>query len=195
MMNKKNLGYILLIILAVAFYYYQREDSPAMELSAVDLSTQPIYQSEQMLTTIYDPLGKLSYKITAKAVQHFEDTGNTLFQSPDITLYNQDNTPTWHIKANHATLTHDKLLLLNEKVQLEDLQPAAQLQKILTENAKIDLTTQVVTSEDLVTMQGAYFTSTGTGLLGNLRNKTADILENVKTNYNASTIQTNSVTD
>lgn len=194
-MKKKNIIYILLIILAMGLYYYQREDAESTELETIDLSTEPIYQSDRMETTIYDPLGNLSYKIIADNVKHFEDSGETIFQSPNITLYNQENLVTWHILANHATLTRDKLLYLNEKVILKNELPDAQLQRILTDNAKVDLTTQVVTSDDQVTIEGISFTSTGTGLLGNLRNKTADILENVKTYYNAPNIQTNNTTN
>lgn len=194
-MKKKNIIYILLIILAMGIYYYQREDAESTELETIDLSTEPIYQSDRMETTIYDPLGNLSYKIIADNVKHFEDSGETIFQSPNITLYNQENLVTWHILANHATLTRDKLLYLNEKVILKNELPDAQLQRILTDNAKVDLTTQVVTSDDQVTIEGISFTSTGTGLLGNLRNKTADILENVKTYYNAPNIQTNNTTN
>jgi len=86
--------------------------------------------------------------------------------------------------AKHATLTRDKLLYLNEQVILTNLLPDSQLHKVMTDNARVDLTTQMVTSSDPVTIEGTNFSSTGTGLLGNLRNKTADILENVKTYYN-----------
>lgn len=194
-MKKKNIIYILLIILAMGIYYYQRDDAESPELETIDLSTEPIYQSDRMETTIYDPLGNLSYKIIADNVKHFEDSGETRFQSPNITLYNQDNLITWHILANKATLTRDKLLYLNDKVILKNVLPDAQLQRILTDNAKVDLTTQVVTSDDQVTIEGTSFTSTGTGLLGNLRNKTADILENVKTYYNAPNIETSNTTN
>ncbi|WP_392558929.1 LPS export ABC transporter periplasmic protein LptC [Orbus mooreae] len=194
-MNKKSIIYILLIIFIVAIYYYQREEASSDVVETIDLSTQPLYQSDRMETTIYDPLGNLSYKIIANKVQYFEDTGNTLFQSPDITLYNHDIARTWHILANDATLTRDKLLYLNNNVILQNELPDSQLKKIITEHAKVNLKTQVVTSEDAVTIEGTNFTSTGIGLLGNLRSKTADILENVKTYYNTPNIQADSPTN
>ena len=49
----------------------------------------------------------------------------------------------------------------------------------------VDLTTQLVTSKDPVKIKGTGFFSTGVGLVGNLREKTANILENVKTFYNS----------
>jgi len=194
-MKKRNIIYILLIILITSIYYYQRDESPSNNIDVVDLSKQPIYQSDRMETTIYAPTGKLSYKIIANTVKRFDNTGETLFESPDITLYNNNGIKTWHILAKNATLTRDKLLYLNEQVVLINLLPNSQLHKIITDNAKADLTTQMVTSSDQVTIEGTNFSSTGIGLLGNLHDKTADILENVKTYYNTPNMINNSTTN
>lgn len=186
---------MLLIILAMAIYYYQREDNHVVIQQPIDLSNEPIYQSDNMETVIYDLLGNLSYRITASNVKYFENIGNTEFQEPNITLYNQDHAITWQIIAKYATLTQNKLLYLNEDVVLTNQLTDSQIKEIITDTAKIDLTTQAVTSDGLVTIKGANFTSTGLGLLGNLRNKTADILENVKTYYNAVNTQKNDITN
>lgn len=186
---------MLLIILAMAVYYYQRDDNNSVKQQSIDLSNQPIYQSDNMETVIYDLLGNLSYKITATNVKYFENVGNTEFQDPNIILYNQNNAVTWYIIAKHATLTHNKILYLNENVVLTNQLADSQIKEILTDTAKVNLTTQVITSDCQVTIQGVNFTSTGVGLLGNLRNKTADILENVKTYYNATNTQTNNTTN
>lgn len=190
-MNKKSLIYILLILFVVGLYYYQSKETENIAIASIDLSKHPVYQSERMLTTIYNPLGYLSYKIVAFNVKHFDDSGNTEFLSPDITFYNQEGVATWNIQANNATLTRDRLLYLNNKVQLDNLLPDTQLQRIITDNANVNLNTQIVTSDDHVTIQGTNFTSTGTGLRGDLRDKTADILENVKTHYNTPNFDTN----
>lgn len=182
--------YILLITLIVGIYYYQREESSSTLIDTIDLSTQPIYKSDKMETAIYDPQGNLSYQIVAEKVEHYDDNGNTLFISPNITIYNNYMAKSWHIWAKSATLTKDKQLYLNNQVTLQNLLPDSQLKKIITNNAKVDLATQVVTSDDFVTIEGANFTSTGIGLLGNLHSQTADILENVKTYYNTLGIHT-----
>lgn len=190
-MMKKNLIYFLLIILVIGIYCYQREDTEKKDIQTIDISNQPIYQSDKMFTRIYDLFGNLDYKITAVTVKQFENTGETLFQSPNITIYNKDHQITWHIQANNAILTRDKLLSLNDNVQINNLLPDAQIEKIISKNVKINLTTQIVTSEDPVTIQGLSFTSTGDGLYGNLQKKTANILKNVKTYYNAATNPSN----
>lgn len=185
MMTKRNLLYILLIILVIGLYFYNNDTSDNTVIPSIDLSSQPLYQSDKMTTLLYDPFGNLSYKMSASKVKYFENSGKTLFEAPNITSYNRENIATWRIKANNATLMGNKILYLNDNVRLINQLPDAQLEKIITDNVKIDLKTQIVTSDDPVTIEGPAFISKGNRLFGNLRNKTADILENVKTYYNA----------
>ncbi|MDF7671273.1 LPS export ABC transporter periplasmic protein LptC [Orbaceae bacterium ESL0721] len=183
-MNKKNLSCILLIILALAIYYYHTENEKQESITTTTVSDQPIYQSDDMTTDIYDISGNLLYKITSNNVKYFDTTDSTEFESPNFTLYDHEQIATWHIQAKQATLTHDKLLYLYHDVELFNLVPNSQLQQVKTDNAKVDLTTQNVTSKDKVVIQGEGFYSTGVGLFGDLHAKTAKILENVKTFYN-----------
>ena len=75
-------------------------------------------------------------------------------------------------------------LPIYQDVVLTNLIPDSQLQQVLTDNAVVDLKTQLVTSDDPVKIKGVGFFSTGIGLIGDLREKTANILENIKTFYN-----------
>lgn len=184
-MNKKNLICILLIIIVVGVYYnYQKNDDQLGTHSSVSLSDEPIYQSDDMITDIYDLSGEIIYKIESSKVRHFDDSNNTEFDSPRFTLYDRERSATWHIQAKEATLTNDKLIYLYHDVQLDNLTPDAQLQQVKTDNAVVDLSTQLVTSKDPVIINGTGFYSTGIGLAGDLHAKTANILENVKTFYN-----------
>ena len=183
-MNKKNLIYILLIIVVVGVYYNYQKDDDSDSMSTISLSDTPIYQSDDMITNIYDISGEIIYKIESVKVRHFDESNNTEFDLPNLTIYDREHSATWNIHSQTATLTNDKLIYLNQNVQLDNLTTDAQLQHVLTDNAIIDLTTQNVTSKDLVTIKGVGFFSTGQGLIGNLRTKTANILENIKTYYN-----------
>ncbi|MWN04958.1 lipopolysaccharide export system protein LptC [Gilliamella bombicola] len=183
-MNKKNLICLLLLIAVIGVYYnYQKGDGVASQ-STQDISDKPIYQSDEMLTDIYDLSGELVYKIESSHVRHYDDSDNTEFDLPNFTIYDQQNVATWHIKAKKATLTSNKFLYLYHDVQLDNLTQEAQLKQVKTDNAVVDLTSQLVTSKDPVIINGVGFYSTGIGLAGDLRAKTANILENVKTYYN-----------
>lgn len=184
-MNKKNLIWILLLILIIGIYsVYQTEDSVSVAPSNANSPDTPIYQSDEMITNVYDLSGTMVYKIASSKVKHFDSNENTDFDLPNVTLYDQEHAATWHIQAKRATLTNDKLIYLYQDVQLTNLSPDSQLQQVLTDNAVVDLKTQLVTSNDPVKIKGIGFLSTGTGLVGDLREKTANILENIKTYYN-----------
>lgn len=65
-----------------------------------------------------------------------------------------------------------------------------QLRRITTDNAQINLVTQDVTSEDLVTLYGTTFNSCGLKMRGNLRSKNAELIEKVRTSYEIQNKQT-----
>ncbi|OCG25824.1 LPS export ABC transporter periplasmic protein LptC [Gilliamella sp. Fer1-1] len=183
-MNKKNLICFLLLVIVIGVYYNYQKGDEAISQSAKNTSDKPIYQSDDMLTDIYDLSGELVYKIESSNVRYFDDAGKTAFDLPNLTLYDQNHVATWHIKAKKAELTNDKLLYLYTDVQLDNLTQEAQLKQVKTDNAVVDLTSQIVTSKDPVIINGVGFYSTGVGLAGDLHAKTANILENVKTYYN-----------
>jgi len=91
--------------------------------------------------------------------------------------------PTWSIKSDRAKLTNDRMLYLYGHVEVNSLTKDAQLERIKTDNAQVNLVTQDVQSDDQVTLYGRGFNSTGMKMRGNLRTKTAELIEKVKTNY------------
>lgn len=184
-MNKKNIIYLILIILVIGIYYYQSDSDRSSLLPENNISEEPTYQSKEMLTVVYDPTGTLIYKIVATQVQYFDQKSETKFEAPYVTLYGNDKTASWTVRANNALLTKQRVLYLKGDVEVNNLSPNAQLERITTDNAEINLLTQLINSEDEVIIQGPGFYSTGNKLQGNLREKTANLLENVKTYYSS----------
>ena len=98
--------------------------------------------------------------------------------------------PTWSIKADKAKLTNDRMLYLYGHVEINALTEDAQLRKITTDNAQVNLITQDVSSDDLVTLYGTTFNSSGLKMRGNLRSKNAELIEKVRTSYEIQNKQT-----
>ncbi len=105
------------------------------------------------------------------------------FENPVMTTYDENKIPTWSVRADKAKLTKDRMLYLYGHVEVNSLTQQAQIDRIKTDNAVVNLVTQDVTSEDQVTLYGRSFNSTGMKLRGNLRKKTAELIEKVKTSY------------
>ncbi|WP_323159353.1 LPS export ABC transporter periplasmic protein LptC, partial [Pseudomonas marginalis] len=59
----------------------------------------------------------------------------------------------------------------------------SQIQRISTQSAIVNLTTQDVSSEDKVTIIGLGLKSVGMKMRGNLRNRTAELIDDVNTHY------------
>lgn len=155
------------------------QDEPAVTVN----SDTPTYLSELSTTIVYNPQGSLNYKFIAQHVEYFSDTGIWWFTKPVMTQYDENKIATWEMHADLAKLTDDKMLYLYGNVVVTALTPDSQLLKITTDNAQLNLITQDVSSDDLVTLYGTTFNSSGLKMRGNLRSQTAQLIEKVKTSY------------
>lgn len=174
---------ILLTLIALALIGWSLTDSDD-RLQQVDSDhLEPTYQSEHTITVVYSPTGLLSYKLVAQDVKYFGEGQTTWFTRPVMTLFDENSTATWSVRADRAKLTRDKMLYLYGNVEVNSLTRDSQIERITTNNAQVNLVTQDVSSNDEVTLYGANFTSNGMKMRGNLRNKTAELIEKVKTYY------------
>ena len=153
-------------------------------------STEPTYQSEQSNTLVYSPEGALNYRLVAQHVEYFSEDGVSWFTQPVMTTFDTNKVPTWSVKADRAKLTNDRMLYLTGHVEVNALTPDSQLRKITTDKAEINLVTQDVTSDTLVTLYGTSFNSSGLKMRGNLRSKNAELIEKVRTSYEIQNKQT-----
>ncbi|MEG3132945.1 LPS export ABC transporter periplasmic protein LptC [Rouxiella sp. T17] len=185
-MNKTKLWITLLLGLVVLVLIgWTISDTPDAAPDAAVNTQDPTYQSQHTVTVVYDPTGKLNYKLVSEEVKYYTTDLLTWFTNPVVTMYDpQTSVATWTIRSDRAKLTNDKMLYLYGHVQVDSLTPTtSQLQRIKTDNAQVNLVTQDVASDDEVYIYGTGFTSNGMKMRGNLRNKTAQLIEKVNTNY------------
>ncbi|MCT4705444.1 LPS export ABC transporter periplasmic protein LptC [Enterobacteriaceae bacterium H11S18] len=153
-------------------------------------TNEPTYKSEHSTTVVYNPEGALTYRLIAEHVEYFSDTAISWFTKPVMTQYDENKVATWSLRADRAKLTNDRMLYLYGNVVLTALTPDSQLRKITTDNAQVNLITQDVASDDLVTLYGTSFNSSGLKMRGNLRSKNAQLIEKVRTSYEIQNKQT-----
>lgn len=153
-------------------------------------NNEPTYKSEHSTTVVYDPQGALNYRLVAQHVEYFSETAISWFTNPVMTQYDENKVATWSLRADRAKLTNDRMLYLYGNVVLTALTPDSQLRKITTDNAQVNLITQDVASDDLVTLYGTSFNSSGLKMRGNLRSKNAELIEKVRTSYEIQNKQT-----
>ena len=176
----------LVALVLIGLNLADKDDSSQVVINAND----PTYKSEHTDTVVYSPEGALSYRLIAEHVEYFSDQALSWFTHPFLTTYDTNKVPTWSIKADKAKLTNDRMLYLYGHVEINALTEDAQLRKITTDNAQVNLTTQDVSSDDLVTLYGTTFNSSGLKMRGNLRSKNAELIEKVRTSYEIQNKQT-----
>ncbi|MCX8958556.1 LPS export ABC transporter periplasmic protein LptC [Erwinia psidii] len=174
---------LLLALVAIVLIGWNLADTDNSTAPAAGNGQEPNYTSQTSNTVVYNPQGALNYKLISDKVTYFSLDGVSWFDNPIMTTYDQNKIPTWSVRSDKAKLTNDRMLYLYGHVEVNSLTQDAQLQRIKTDNAIVNLVTQDVTSEDQVTLYGISFNSTGMKMRGNLRNKTAELIEKVKTSY------------
>jgi Uncharacterized protein conserved in bacteria len=189
-MSKTRRWVIILLSLAVLVLIGINLASNDDDTQAVINANDPTYKSEHTDTVVYSPEGALNYRLIAEHVEYFSEQAISWFTQPRLTTFDTNKVPTWSIKADKAKLTNDRMLYLYGHVEVNALTADAQLRKITTDNATINLITQDVSSDDLVTLYGTTFNSSGLKMRGNLRSKNAELIEKVRTSYEIQNKQT-----
>ena len=175
---------VLLTLIALVLIGLQQTDNNNNDKLKIEYSTEePTYQSQKMVTLAYEPTGKLGYKLIAEEVKHYAELKNTWFTKPFVTVFSKDAEPGWTIKADRAKLTNSRQLYLYGNIEVDNLEQNPQIKQIIADNAHIDLVTQNISSDSEVTLLGPFFSSTGLKMTGNLREKTANLIDNVATKY------------
>ncbi len=183
-MSKTKIWITLLLVLVALVLIGLNLTGTDSDIPQVVADTgEPTYQSEHTVTMVYNPVGVLNYKLIAEHVQQFAIEQLTWFTRPVATMYDENKIATWTVRSDRAKLTNDKMLYLYGHVEVDSLTATSQLQHIRTDNAVVNLVTQDVSSDDEVTLYGTGFNSNGMKMRGNLRNKTAKLIDKVKTSY------------
>ena len=180
---------LILIPLSAWFYSLNQTDNDLTKL--IKSQESPEYIGNKMQTIVYSPAGNKQYVAISDKVEYYQYDGHTEFQSPLVYLFDIENEKiqqleSWHISAEKARLTKDNMLYLEKNVLVNSLLPQSKLQRIETESAVINLTTQDIYSDQQVKINGLNFTSTGLKLTGNLQQQVANLKEQVKTYYEIS---------
>lgn len=174
---------LILALIAIVLIGWNLTATDDNDTSVANDDSEPTYMSDNSHKVVYNPTGALSYKLVSDKVTYFSTDAVSWFDNPVMTTYDENKIPTWSVRSDKAKLTNDRMLYLYGHVEVNSLTKDAQLERIKTDNAQINLTTQDVTSDDQVTLYGRSFNSTGMKMRGNLRKKTAELIEKVKTSY------------
>ncbi|VFP88653.1 LPS export ABC transporter periplasmic protein LptC [Candidatus Erwinia haradaeae] len=170
---------VILLILGALITHHNIEDI----FNVSDPANEPMHISTNLHVLLYNSQGFISYHIMAEKAQYYSDHKISYFIYPIIEIYDDKKLATWKIRANQAKLTHDNMLYLYGNILVNSLSSMTEIKQIKTNKAIVNLTTQDITSKDSVILYGRNFQSACTKIHSNLRNKTAELIGQVKTSY------------
>lgn len=177
-----NLILLLIVALLGGWYLSQQDRENPTLANLVKREGEPEYTGEKMTTTVYDLKGKPQYFAEATEIKRFESTERTEFLKPLLNLFNSETAlKQWQVTADYAEVTKDKILHLKGNVKIQGLDPASRLSSIETDALSVNLVTQDIHTDSVVKSAGMGFTTTGTGLVGNLKKQVATLTKDVKT--------------
>ena len=187
-MNIRWTVFLSAITLVLLAWYYSLNQDDQQLATLIKKEESPAYIGHKMSTVVYSPTGQKQYLAVSDKVEYYDYDGHTNFERPLVYLFEIENQKTqqkesWKLSADRAILTKDNMLYLKGNVIAETLLPQSKLQRIETEDAKVNLNTQDISSDNTVKINGQNFTSTGLKLTGNLQQQIANLKEQVKTYY------------
>ena len=86
---------VLLTLIAVALIGWNMADVDEQKAAIPPDDKEPTYQSQQMVTIVYNPEGQLNYKLTADDVKYYNASEETWFTNPVMIMFDKDATATW----------------------------------------------------------------------------------------------------
>lgn len=173
----------LLTVIALALLGWNMLDSSNYTRLHPIYKQAPTYQCEHTVTLAYNLSGKLRYKLVAEDVKYYTIDRLSWLTQPVMTLFDKNALETWLVRADQAKITKKQILYLYGHVEVDSLTSTSQSKKIKTDNAQINLITQDISSDKEVTICGTNFSSNGMKMHGNLRAKTAELIDKVKASY------------
>ncbi|KAE9537172.1 LPS export ABC transporter periplasmic protein LptC [Ursidibacter arcticus] len=179
-----RLNLILLLIVAIlgGWYFSQQESNNADLAQLVKREGSPEYVGNKMETTVYDLNGKPQYFAEAQEIKRYESTERTEFFKPLLDLFDVETAlKQWKVTADYAEITKERILNLKGNVKIESLDATSRLTYIETDTLSVNLSTHDISTESVVKSKGMGFTTTGTGLVGNLKKQVATLTKDVKT--------------
>ncbi|MGX3021858.1 LPS export ABC transporter periplasmic protein LptC [Ursidibacter sp. B-7004-1] len=177
-----NLILLLIVAILIGWYFSQRESDSTNLAQLVKREGTPEYVGNKLETTVYDANGKPQYFAEAQEIKHYETTERTEFFKPLLDLFDVETAlKQWKVTADYAEITKERMLNLKGNVRIESLDATSRLTYIETDTLSVNLSTYDISTESVVKSKGMGFTTTGTGLVGNLKKQVATLTKDVKT--------------
>lgn len=182
-MSLSKLIYLLLIFVASWSAYYLYEQSATDSEQILPSAEAPMFTGTNLYNTSYDINGLRNYKIHSTSLEHYAQTGKTVFHQPKLIVYREGNVDEWIITSDTGVLNKDYELTLNGHVVARNTLEGSSFDKLTTEMMLLNLKTKDFSSDEEITMIGPQFINIGNAIKGNFDANVATLFNQVQGKY------------
>ncbi|WP_298773601.1 LPS export ABC transporter periplasmic protein LptC [uncultured Shewanella sp.] len=182
-MSRVSIAIILLFSTALILYW-QVQSKKEDQARNIDISQRPDYIVEDLSGIEYNKLGQISSRVSAKHMEHFDNTNMTYFTQPVYLIYPDNRQGKWRIQAKKGTLNKiTGKVTLENNVIIDSMSPDQPLRTVKTDFLELDLNTKIMTSNKHIYITGVDFTIEGKGLYADLNTQTVKLTSQVEGKY------------
>lgn len=183
-MNRLNsLALFVLLLSALIYGIIEWRGASLQEDTLIVDEQRPDFIAEMLKSKIYSDVGQLSHTIEAERMEHYADLAVSYFERPNYTLYSAKDAKPWKVSAQEATLYKDNRVELKTQVHIRATEIDSLIKEIYCKAIALDLTTNIISSEQAVVVVGKDFTMYGSGLIIDLNTKQMTLTQHEKTIY------------
>ena len=182
----KRLYFIASFVFIFAIFTYgimQWQAKKSLKQTSISSEIMPDFIAEQLESRIYNKKGTLSHIIHADRMEHYTELAVTYFEQPKYTLYPKNKQAAWHISAKEGILNQNNRVRLENRVLLKSSDTDSLIQEVHGKYIELDLTTNIISSDQTIMIQGKDFTMYGSGLIVDLNTTQMTMTEHVQTVY------------
>lgn len=139
----------------------------------------PEFTAKLLHQELFDANGELQQEVFSQKMEHFSELSLTHFISPEFIIY-QDRKPFWRLSAQIGDM-QEGILTLDKNVIMVQLGEKSLIQTIKTNFLEINLDSNLVTTDNPITITGDKLTIVGQGLVANLTEGTVTLTHHVET--------------
>lgn len=194
-MNRPIVLIIVLFIAGVAInalLFINKQRAETKPSAPIFSELQPSYTVTGLQSKIFDETGRLTHRVNAETMKHFDQLGYVILQQPRYLLFDNQwslngtlskNSARWQITADEAVYYQNQRLELETDVLIRSLRDNQLITHLSTAFLNFDLKTGKFTSQDLVQLRGTDYVVSGQGINGNLQDHLYRIDKHVQTQY------------
>lgn len=178
-----SIALFALLLAGISYSLVEWLQSKKQIVKDINTELSPDFIAESLKSNTFNNKGNLSHIIDAKRMEHYSGIEVTHFEFPSLTIYPDKNDVAWKISSKEGTLFKNNRVSLKDRVKLEAADPNSLIQEIHGKSIELDLTTNIISSEQAIVVLGNGFTMYGSGLIVDINTKQMTLTEHVQTIY------------